>query len=214
MLTTLEQPWRRQLGVRTELDVGANAGYFAPHVFPDARVYAFEPLADPVEAMRLRMRGIEAFHAFASAIGDRDGRITIHQSASSSSSSIRPMTGAHTEAFPWTAEEAEVEVDIHRLDHFLPELRLEQKVLLKIEVQGYSLPVLHGAPESIAQTDLLIVETSAVPLYEGEVTFDAVYRHLTDAGFAFIGVLDQLTHPGTDALLQMDAMFRRNQAER
>ena len=213
-LATLDQPWLRQFGVRTVLDVGANTGQFAQvahHVFPEARVYAFEPLPGPFEAMRHRMRGIEAFQAFPAAIGDRDGRITIHQSASSPSSSILPMTGAHTEAFPWTAGSTEVEVEVHRLDHFLPGLHLERKVLLKIDVQGYSLQVLHGAPETLAQTDLVFVESSVVPLYAGEATFDAIHGFLTSAGFAFIGVLDQLTHPETGAVLQMDAMFRRTE---
>ena len=136
----------------------------------------------------------------------------MHQSASSPSSSILSMTDEHAEAFPWTAGEAEVEVEIHRLDHFLPQLRLERKVLLKIDVQGYSLPVLHGAPETLLKVDTVIVETSFTELYEGEANFDQVYRFMVDAGFRFMGLLDQLAHPESGAPLQGDAIFRRSQA--
>ena len=80
----------------------------------------------------------------------------------------------------------------------------------KIDVQGYSMPVLEGATETLNWADTVIVETSFVKLYEGESTFGQVYRHLVDAGFEFVGLLDQLEHPRTGAILQGDAMFRRS----
>lgn len=212
-LPSIDQPWLRDFGIRTVLDVGANTGQFAQvahYVFPDARIHAFEPLPSAYQAMMERMAGVEEFQAYQTAIGERDGTVTFHQSASSPSSSVLDMTSAHTEAFPWTQGETDIEVEIHRLDHYLPGLAIEPKLLLKIDVQGYSLPVLQGAQQTLDLADLVFVETSVTPLYEGEATFDQVYRHLAGAGFAFTGVLDQLTHPETGAILQMDAIFQRS----
>lgn len=210
VLEALDKPWLREIGFSTVIDVGANTGQFARaahHVFPDARIYSFEPIPGCLETMKRRMQGISGFEAFGSAIGNEEGTITIHQSAFSPSSSILAMTSEHTDAFPWTAGGTDVVVEIHRLDSFLPRMNLDGKVLLKIDVQGFSQQVLLGAPLTLARSDMVLVETSFVSLYEGEATFDQTYRLMTDAGFSFIGFLDQLEHPGTGRILQGDAIF-------
>lgn len=159
--------------------------------------------------MRERMKGISGFQAFGSAIGNEDGTITIHQSSSSPSSSILPMTTEHTETFPWTEGGTDIEVEIHRLDHFLPQLELSGNILLKIYVQGFSHQVLLGATEALTMARAVFIETSFVHLCEGEATFDATYRFMIGAGFEFVGLLDQLEHPKTDRILQGDAIFLR-----
>lgn len=211
-LAALDKGWLKVIGFDVILDVGANTGQFAraAHtVFPNARIYSFEPLPNCLTAMRERMKGIDRFQAFGSAIGNEDGAITIHQNMSSPSSSILPMTPEHTEAFPWTEGGTEIEVEIHRLDHFLPQLDLSGNVLLKIDVQGFSQQVLLGATETLSQARAVFIETSFVRLYEGEATFDATYRFMIDAGFEFAGFLDQLEHPKSGRILQGDAIYLR-----
>lgn len=212
-LTALDKGWLKEIGFDFILDVGANTGQFAraAHtVFPVARIYSFEPLPECLSAMRDRMKGISGFTAFGSAIGNEDGTITIHQNASSPSSSILPMTREHTEAFPWTEGGHDIEVEIHRLDHFLPRLDLSENILLKIDVQGFSQQVLLGATETLKRVRAVFIETSFVRLYEGEATFDATYRFMIDAGFEFVGFLDQLEHPKSGRILQGDAIFLRS----
>ena len=212
VLGALDKAWVREVRFSVILDVGANTGQFARaahYVFPEARIYSFEPLPSCLDDMRRRMSGVSNFTAFGTAIGNEDGSITIHQSSSSPSSSILPMTKVHTSAFPWTEGGKDIEVEIHRLDFFLPQMDLSGKVLLKIDVQGFSQQVLLGAPETLKQADTVFIETSFVKLYDGEPTFDETYRFMRDAGFEFIGFLDQLEHPKTGAILQGDAIFRR-----
>lgn len=214
ILPTLDVPWLRAVQPQTILDVGANTGQFsfaARKVFPKASIYAFEPLPGCLQTLQERMDGDAGFRAFPFALGSEDGEVTIHESASSPSSSILTMTNQHVEAFPWTAGGRDVVVGLRRLDSLLPELDLVSPVLLKVDVQGYSLEVLNGARETLRACDLVIVETSVATLYEGESSFDEVYRLMHDAGFRFAGVLDQLEHPGSGAVLQVDAVFRRDQ---
>lgn len=211
-LVALNQKWLREQAFDAILDVGANTGQFAraAHtVFPNARIYSFEPLPECVAAMRQRMKTIPRFQAFASAIGDQDGVVTIHQSASSPSSSILPMSAQHTEAFPWTGVAAVVEVELHTIDHFLPQLDLTGNVLLKIDVQGFSQQVLRGAPKTLDLVQVVLIETSFIQLYEGEASFDDIYNHMRTAGFQFAGFLDHLEHPQTGRILQGDAIFVR-----
>ncbi len=212
VLPTLDQPWLRALRFGTILDVGANTGQFSfatRSVFPSARMYAFEPLPRCFADLARRMKDDARFDAFQAAIGSSDGRIAIHESAASPSSSILSMTESHTEAFPWTDGGRDIEVDLRRLDSFLPELELTEPVFLKVDVQGYSMEVLRGAVETLKHCALVVVETSIVTLYEGESSFDDVYIFMKDAGFRFCGAIDQLRHPETDEILQVDAIFRR-----
>ena len=212
VLGSLDKVWLRDLKFAVILDIGANSGQFARaahHVFPNARIYSFEPLPGVFSEMQRRMSGISQFRGFASAIGNEDSVITIHESSSSPSSSILPMTSEHTGAFPWTEGGRDVEVEIHRLDYFFPQLDLNGRVLLKIDVQGFSREVLYGATETLKLTDTVFIETSFVQLYEGEPTFDEIYQLMRDAGFEFVGLLDHLEHPQTGKILQGDAIFRR-----
>ena len=212
ILPTLDVPWLKAIAPRTILDVGANTGQFtfaARQVFPAATIYAFEPLPACVATLRERMASDRAFTAFACAVGSEDGRITIHESASSPSSSILPMTDAHTEAFPWTEGGRDIDVELRRLDSVLPELTMIAPVMLKVDVQGYSLEVLKGATATLQSCDLVLVETSIATLYAGESSFDEVYAFMREAGFRFGGFLDQLVHPQTGAILQVDAIFQR-----
>lgn len=210
VLGFLDKPWLRNHDFGTVLDVGANTGQFAvaSHVvFPRATIHSFEPLPSAVATLKRKTAHIPGHQVYSCAVGDVDGRVVIHESPSSPSSSILNMTGAHIEAFPWTEGAVDVEVEIHRLDTLLPELALDGRVLLKIDVQGFGEQVLRGAPETLKRVDMVIVETSFVSLYEGETTFDEVYEIMSLAGMAFIGFVDQLEHPKTGQVLQADAIF-------
>src|SRR5438045_2186228 len=67
--------WLRKHGIRTVLDIGAHRGEFATQfhgLFPESRIYSFEPLKDCYEALLARMKGVPAFTAFNFALGDEE----------------------------------------------------------------------------------------------------------------------------------------------
>jgi FkbM family methyltransferase len=211
-LVSLDVPWLRTFGPVVVLDIGANSGQFAAvalHIFPNARVFSFEPLPQCVAAMRKKIGANSRSTIFPYAVGNDDTTITINQSASSPSSSILPMSETHAEAFPWTGQSTPVEVPLRKLDSLLPDLALSGRVLMKIDVQGFGLEVLKGAVETLRQVEMVFIEVSFVPLYEGEPTFDDINAFMRDAGFTFSGLLDSLTHPESRQPLQGDAIYRR-----
>ena len=89
------------------------------------------------------------------------------------------------------------------------EVVLEAAVLIKIDVQGYELFVLHGGPETVKRARALIVETSFTKLYEGQPLFDDIYKTLKKSEFDYGGNWDQLTDPRDGRILQTDAIFLR-----
>ncbi len=212
----LDRRWLRASGTRTVLDVGANTGQFASAiaaVLPDAMVYAFEPLPDCYETLEGRMRRLGArCETFQLAIGAMDGPVTFHRSCFSESSSVLPMSELHKQAFPWTARISPMQVEMRRLDTAVSGLRLTPDVLLKIDVQGYENHVLRGASETLAKVAYVITEASFETLYQGQGSVADTFALLAPYGFRFRGVLEQLTCPTDDRILQADLLFARDGA--
>jgi FkbM family methyltransferase len=211
-LNMLDVPWVRDLDITAILDVGANTGQFASAarvIFPNTRIYSFEPIEECFSQLRQKMDRDPMFKAFNVALGDRVGEAAFHRSSFSESSSLLPMANGHREAFPWTGHETEESVVVTTLDSLLPELEIGDHGLLKIDVQGSERAVLEGAKETLKQVEISIIEVSFTKLYEGESEFREINRLMNEQGFEFSGLLDQLLHPRTAKILQGDAVFLR-----
>lgn len=206
----LSAKWLQGLNPGTVIDVGANIGQFtgAAHaLFPKADIYAFEPQHDCYETMVKRFANNPRIFPILSAVGDEDGETTFHQNAFSQSSSVLEMTDLHRESFSWATERATVQVPIQRLDNIAAELTLESPMLIKIDVQGFEDRVLRGGERTIRAADVVLVETSFEPLYEGEANFATVYELMTGYGFRYAGNIDQIANPANDRPLYADALF-------
>ena len=155
------------------LDVGANTGQFGR----DLRIHgircpvlSFEPLSAAHAKLLRRARRYRDWEvAERTAVGDRDGVVTMNVSADSHSSSVLaglPQLGVSAPGAAYVGTET---VPVVRLDSYLPAHGHGgvDRFALKIDTQGYEGQVLDGAPETLARTHLLMLELSLVPLYEG-----------------------------------------------
>ena len=213
-LLKLDAKWIRAARINTVLDIGANTGQFASAIhglLPGARIYSFEPLVDCYQVLARRLSGARRFQAFNVALGAKEGNVTFHRNDFTASSSVLPITALHSTAFPWTAETAPVTVEMRSLDSFLPDLVLESKVLVKIDVQGYEDQVLLGGESVIRAASYVLIETSFEPLYEGQASFETIYAIMTEYGFRYSGSIDQLVSPVDGRILQADALFAAHQ---
>jgi FkbM family methyltransferase len=204
----------RAMGLRprTVLDVGANRGMFSRcvhYVFPDASVYAFEPLKDCFEELLRLKDSIKGLECHNVALGAEPADTVFHRSSYDYSSSLLEMGDLHKQAFPYSAGEHLEEVRVNTLDSILNGRTLARPVLMKLDVQGYEKYVLLGARQTLKYTDYVVCELSLRPLYKGQAMFDDLYRYLVDLGFGFHGSLGELRHPKTGEVLQMDGLFLR-----
>jgi len=71
-----------------------------------------------------------------------------------------------------------------RLDDLLPELG-NRVDFLKLDVQGYELAVLQGAPNALRQTLVLHTEVEFVEMYVGQPLFAEIDAFLRQSGFIF-----------------------------
>jgi FkbM family methyltransferase len=188
--------------VRTVIDVGVAFGTPAIYdAFPRARYFLVEPVAEcrPVlEKLKLRL-GAEYFLV---AAGAENGEVTLNVHDDISGSSLFPQVEGKAmdgEARP---------TPMRRLDSLLPE-RLERPVFLKLDTQGAEIEVLKGLGSRIGEIDLLIVETTMMPMRHGIPQFADVVRFCDDAGFAVYDVLEGHMRALDGALAQIDLAFVR-----
>jgi FkbM family methyltransferase len=204
---------RQGIGARTVIDVGANRGQFSVavrNILHPSRIHAFEPLPEAADALVRHCAGYREVEVHAFALGATSGHEILHVNAHRQSSSLLPLGSRHLGAFPRATEIATVDVEVRRLDDVLVGTDLEPPVLMKVDTQGFELPVLHGAECTRSAIDYLILETSFSPLYDGEQSFLTLLDQLRGMGFTFVRPVGSLRDPVTREFLQIDALFSRN----
>jgi hypothetical protein len=72
---------------------------------------------------------------------------------------------------------------MHTLDDIVRDTGLPAPHLLKLDVQGAELSALAGAPRTLADTNLIIIETFVWD-------FGGIHRLITDSGFALFDLTD------------------------
>lgn len=121
------------------LDVGANLGnhtvYWAKHLQPK-RIVAFEPFADNYQLLQrnVRINQLDCVTALEIAVGDREGWAEVAE--------FHPDNYGGT-SFRYT-EGGESAARVCSLDHMVEQLRLPQVDFVKIDTEGFELPVLRG----------------------------------------------------------------------
>jgi len=205
--------WLKNMNIQTILDIGANTGQFAAQfhsLFPDAKLYSFEPLEDCYDKLLEKMSQFSKFHAFNFALGDKNGEAQIFRNDSTPSSSLLPMGEIHKKAFPFTKHTTPQTIKIRRLDDILGELDIVDNILVKIDVQGTEDKVILGGEELICRASVLILETSFQPLYEGQLLFNQIYDLLREKGFVYAGSEHNIRNPQDGSILQCDSVFLRD----
>lgn len=205
---------RRQLLMKRHrisavLDIGANSGQYGAllreHGYA-GRIVSYEPLPDAYESLQRRRRRDPNWTAVNKAVGDSEGEIEFHVAGNSESSSVLPMLPRHLQAAQDSRTIQKTAVRVTTLDSLLEPLATE-KVLLKIDTQGYENHVLAGGRRLLPGVSLLEIEMSLVPLYEGQALFRELDSKLTGLGFSLVSICDGFFDPDSGELLQFDAIY-------
>jgi FkbM family methyltransferase len=203
-----------RFAVGVVLDVGANLGQYAIMLREwgyAGRIVSFEPLAEAHAELSRRAAGDPRWQvAPPMALGETDGEIGIEVSAASGMSSILPQTELLRRVAPSARVRRRERVPLRRLDRVAElHLRSSDRVLLKIDTQGYEPQVLAGAGGLINRLVGIQLEMSLVPCYAGEQDFRTTIDTITALGFEL-----HLLWPGyferrLARQLQVDGVFMR-----
>jgi FkbM family methyltransferase len=202
--------WLANEGIKTVLDIGANTGQFALRIhklLPDVEVYSFEPLVSCFEELKRNMKDVPKSRCFNYALGNENGKHTIYHNEFSDSSSLLPMEQLHKDAFPFAKNAREEMIEVRRLDDVVDLLELTEKILIKIDVQGFEDKVIAGGQNTMRKAKILIVETCFEPLYIGQLLFDDIYSLINDMGFTYRGAEESFRNPLNGKILYCDSVF-------
>lgn len=187
------------------IDVGANEGQFAcmaRFCWPAARIESFEPDPDAARRFRENHRGDSNIQFQEHALGTNSGLLKLRLGATSAQNSVFAEMGKESPGI--------LEVRVERLDEAC-RIEPNTETLLKIDVQGYELPVLAGAERVLPLLRYVLVEVSLADLFEGGTRLEEVWSFLRARGFVYQRILDTYCDPATGVALQLDVIFTRTQ---
>ena len=199
----------KTLDFATVVDIGANRGQFAlvaRRCFPQARIIAYEPLAEPARRFRDAIADDPRTALHQVAVGATNSAATMHVAAEDDSSSLLPITELQQSLFAGTREVATEEIQVECLSSRIKEDDLKQPALLKIDVQGYELAVLQGCDSLLPRFSHVYVECSFVELYTGQALAADVISYLHERNFDLRGVYNTCYDAHGNAI-QADMLF-------
>ena len=146
---SVQEAFRRLLGPGDVLyDVGANIGFFslvgARLVEPGGRVYAFDPVPENAEAVRVNaaLNGIGNVTVLERAAGAARGRDRLLR--------VEDLSWSQLESQGWHPKTVDaVEVEVVPIDELVASGEVQPPTLVKIDVEGAELDVVRGMAQTI-----------------------------------------------------------------
>lgn len=201
--------------IDTVIDVGANDGEYGQLLRRrgyKGAIVSFEPLQEEHKRLLAAAKGdAQWFVAPRMALGEENKEVEINVAGNSSSSSILPMSHRHELAAPQSRYVGVQRVAMRRLDEVThPAIERGRSLFLKIDTQGFEMPVLNGAGRLLNAVTGLQLELSVTQLYDGQILYLDMMQWLQRRGFELWGVLPGFVDPASGRLLQFDGIFFRS----
>lgn len=195
------------------IDGGANCGQYALWARQcgfHERIISFEAAPSTFELLSEAASSDGSWECRNVALGPEDGEIMLHLSSSSLGSSVFQPTDYHLRAWPDDVEAGMERVRMRSLTSLWHELDCDgRRIYLKLDVEGFELPVLEGAGSVLDHVALLEVELPLVGMYQNAPTFKDILDFLMGRGFSIVAL--EQNHGGdkeTGQMLMIDGIFR------
>ncbi len=197
-------------GISIVIDVGANIGQFGETLRANGylgRIISFEPVESAFQMLSKKAAEDGNWQAHHCGLGASSGEAAINVSEFTVFSSILTVTGAATQFDERAAVKRTETIRLRTLDEVAA--GLSDKILLKVDTQGYERQVIEGGRETISRLQGILLELPIIHYYEGTWKFHEAVRFMEQAGF-----IPAQFHPaGIDSkdrvsLSEVDCLFR------
>jgi len=200
--------------IDTVLDIGANVGQFAEQTRSDLgyanRIISFEPLNSAYKVLKEKAEKDPNWETLNYALGDTEGNQEINVARNSYSSSLLDMLPSHVKSAPDSKYIGKELIEVKRLDSVFGELcKPTDRIYMKIDTQGFESQVLSGAEKSLFYIDTVQMEMSLMPIYEGELLFDEMFKLMRTKDYELIAIETGFTDKVTGQIFQVDGLFHR-----
>lgn len=196
------------------LDIGAHVGTVSTRirvVFPNCRVFAFEPASGPFSRLEERASHDPGIIPVRLALGDRDGEVVLRETANPLLTSVLPPTERTREGSFGAAEVVqETRVPMASLETWARGAGVERIDLVKLDVQGFELGVLRGAGALLDTVGAVYAEAHVEPAYEGAATFSEIDLFLRGHGLVLHQIHEVTTRGDDLQTLQVDGLWVRD----
>ena len=100
-------------------------------------------------------------------------------------------------------------LDMQTLDELTSRTGTAGPLLIKLDVQGYELEVLRGSARTLESAEVIVMELSLLEYNRGAPLLGQVLAEVGALGYAIYDICGQHRRPESRALLQVDAVFVR-----
>ncbi|WKN40722.1 FkbM family methyltransferase [Tunicatimonas pelagia] len=187
-------------------DIGACEGLDSiryANLFPQAQVYAFEPIPHNISKIKENFIKFEAsnIHTVPKALSEQSGTATFYLSSGSpecredsdwdygnKSSSLLPPEECGKSVHKWLKFEENIQVETLTINEFAKEHNINQIDFIHLDVQGAELSVLRGAYIFLESIKMIWLEVEDIKLYKDQPLRNDVEQFM--ANHNFIKVLD------------------------
>lgn len=194
------------------IDIGAFNGLYGNlmrELGYKGTIISFEPVSSSFRLLKENCKGDSDWICVNKALGDSEGEAIINIAKFAPSNSIL----AFDESGTFGDERLEMvnseKIEITTLDKFFSE-NIQNKyknILVKIDTQGFEKKVLEGGNDTIGRVAGLQIESSLIPMYEGETLFDEMLPFLKQKNFVLAGMEEVYSDKRSFRLAQIDAFF-------
>lgn len=194
------------------VDVGANVGEYGQSLRRTGykgRIVSYEPMRAAFEALEARAAGDPKWLCRPVALGGEAGTADLHVTADRVSSSLLTQLPPMIAAAPQARIEIDEPVTVTTLDDERHQWSAEDRMFVKVDVQGYEAAVLRGAEKALDCVAGIEMELSLAELYHGQVLFREQVEALRDAGFELVSLENVFVDQRLPRLLQVDGLFAR-----
>lgn len=192
-------------------DIGANTGQYSKKMRNlgfNKKIVSFEPLKEVFEILKRNASDDNYWSVYNYALGNEDTSGIINVSGKSDCSSILNMLPDHIESASGLEYIAQQEITIKKLDSVFNSFASNSdKVMIKIDTQGFEKNVIDGALDSLNKIMIIQIEMSIVPMYENEMLYIEMIKYLEKKNFQLYSIENGHFNRKTGQLLQVDGIF-------
>ena len=195
----------RRLGFRPAvvLDIGAFVGKWTAlckRIWPEAHILMFEPQPAKAQQLKETISGCRDVQLMATLLGEaEEDRVQFH--LMESGSSVLP-TAAHPDA-------PTIQLPSTTLAKATTGTEFASPNLIKIDVQGYELKVLKGGLAVLRAAEVVVMEVSLFPTYEGSPVMHEMIDFMVVNGFRPFDICTLWRNTPTRSMDQADVIFAK-----